>query len=60
MAMVPAQSLKKGGDRIGYSGHKHHKGEKVVAVVDRRANIVCLKCYLCGFRIRSKMFFISY
>src|SRR5215212_5490548 len=25
---------KKGGDGIGYSGHKHQKGEKVIAIVD--------------------------
>ena len=25
---------KKGGDGIGYSGHKHQKGEKVVAIVE--------------------------
>jgi transposase len=25
---------KKGGDGIGYSGHKHQKGEKVLAIVD--------------------------
>lgn len=31
---------KKGGDNIGYSGHKHHQGEKVVAIVDRHANIL--------------------
>jgi len=31
---------KKGGDNIGYNGHKHHKGEKVVAIVDRHANIL--------------------
>jgi transposase len=31
---------KKGGDIIGYSGHKHQKGEKIVAIVDRYANII--------------------
>jgi hypothetical protein len=25
---------KKGGDGIGYSGHKHQKGEKIIAIVD--------------------------
>jgi hypothetical protein len=24
---------KKGGDGIGYSGHKHQKGEKVIAII---------------------------
>jgi transposase len=33
-------AAKKGGDGIGYSGHKHHKGEKIVAIVDRHANII--------------------
>jgi len=31
---------KKGGDNIGYSGHKHFKGEKVVAIVDRNVNVI--------------------
>ena len=31
---------KKGGDNIGYSGHKHMKGEKVVAICDRHGNII--------------------
>jgi hypothetical protein len=26
---------KKGGDNLGFSGHKHLKGDKVVAVCDR-------------------------
>jgi hypothetical protein len=25
---------KKGGDGIGYSGHKHQKGEKIIAIVE--------------------------
>ena len=33
-------AAKKGGDIIGYSGHKHQKGEKIVAIVDRYANII--------------------
>lgn len=31
---------KKGGDNLGYNGHKHHKGEKVVAITDRNANVM--------------------
>ncbi len=31
---------KKGGDNIGYNGHKHFKGEKVVAIVDRNVNVI--------------------
>ena len=28
---------KKGGDGIGYSGHKHQKGEKILAIIDNNA-----------------------
>ena len=31
---------KKGGDGIGYSGHKHQKGEKVLAIVDNTGFVV--------------------
>lgn len=31
---------KKGGDLIGYNGHKHFKGEKVIAIVDRNVNVL--------------------
>jgi transposase len=31
---------KKGGERIGYSGHKHQKGEKLIAIVDGAGNII--------------------
>jgi transposase len=31
---------KKGGDNLGYNGHKHHVGEKVVAITDRNANVI--------------------
>ena len=31
---------KKGGDGIGYSGHKHQKGEKVVPIVDRNGYVI--------------------
>lgn len=33
---------KKGGDVIGYSGHKHQKGEKVIAITDKNANVVAV------------------
>lgn len=29
---------KKGGDGIGYSGHKHQKGEKVIAIIDNNGS----------------------
>ncbi len=31
---------KKGGDCLGFSGHKHFKGEKTVAFVDRNCNVI--------------------
>jgi transposase len=31
---------KKGGDGIGYSGHKHQRGEKVLAIVDNNGYII--------------------
>ena len=31
---------KKGGDNLGYNGHKHHQGDKVVAICDSNLNII--------------------
>ena len=33
-------TAKKGGDFLGFSGHKHMKGEKVVAFCDRHCNVL--------------------
>lgn len=33
-------AAKKGGDNLGFSGHKYFKGDKVVAFCDRRCNII--------------------
>src|ERR1700688_429133 len=33
-------AAKKGGDNLGYSGHKHLKGDKVVAFCDSRCNVI--------------------
>ncbi len=33
-------AAKKGGDFIGYSGHKHQKGEKIIVIVDSNANVI--------------------
>lgn len=33
-------AAKKGGDNLGYSGHKHIKGDKVVAFCDRNCNVI--------------------
>jgi hypothetical protein len=31
---------KKGGDGMGYSGHKHEKGEKVIAIIDNHGYVL--------------------
>jgi hypothetical protein len=31
---------KKGGDGMGYSGHKHQKGEKVIAIIDNNGYVL--------------------
>ena len=31
---------KKGGDGIGYSGHKHQKGDKIIAIVDNNGFVL--------------------
>ncbi|MGE3542091.1 MAG: transposase [Candidatus Tectimicrobiota bacterium] len=31
---------KKGGDGLGYSGHKHYKGEKVIAIIENNGYVV--------------------
>ena len=33
-------AAKKGGDNIGFSGHKNIKGDKVVAICDRNCNVI--------------------
>lgn len=33
-------AAKKGGDNLGYSGHKHFHGEKIVVIVDRNVNVI--------------------
>jgi hypothetical protein len=37
--MEPVLLLKRG-NNLGYNGHKHHKGDKVVAFCDRNCNIL--------------------
>ena len=34
------QAAKKGGDNVGYSGHKKIKGDKIVAFCDRNCNVI--------------------
>jgi transposase len=35
-----ATVAKKGGDNLGFSGHKHHKGDKVIPFCDRNCNVI--------------------
>jgi transposase len=47
---------KKGGDLIGYSGHKHFKGEKVVAIVDRHVNVIAPYTHAAANKNESPLF----
>lgn len=47
---------KKGGDNLGFSGHKHMKGEKVVAIVDRRCHVISPMTIAPGNRHESSLF----
>lgn len=49
-------AAKKGGDNIGYSGHKHLKGDKVVAFCDRNCNIIAPFVAAPGNRNESPIF----
>lgn len=47
---------KKGGDCLGYSGHKHMKSEKIVAFVDRNCNILSPMTIAPGNRHEGPLF----
>lgn len=47
---------KKGGDCLGYSGHKHMKSEKVVAFVDRNCNVLSPMTIAPGNRHEGPLF----
>lgn len=49
-------AAKKGGDMIGYNGHKHFKGEKVVAIVDRNVNVISPYVRAAGNQNESPLF----
>jgi len=49
-------SAKKGGDDLGYSGHKHYKGEKIVAFVDRNCNVISPFTVASGNKHESSLF----
>jgi len=48
--------VKKGGDNIGYSGHKHFKAEKIIAIVDRNLNVISLMTIAPGNKHESSLF----
>jgi transposase len=47
---------KKGGDCLGYSGHKHMKSEKIVAFVDRNCNVLSPMTIAPGNRYEGPLF----
>ena len=47
---------KKGGDQTGYSGHKHFKGEKTIAIVDRNVNVLTPYIQAAGNRNECPLF----
>jgi transposase len=47
---------KKGGDRVGYNGYKHFKGEKVIAIVDRNVNVISPYTQAAGNKNESPLF----
>ncbi|WP_245841747.1 transposase, partial [Paraburkholderia ribeironis] len=48
-------AAKKGGDNLGYSGHKHLKGDKVVAFCDRDGNVIAPFIAAAGNRNESPL-----
>jgi transposase len=50
---------KKGGDMLGYNGHKHFKGEKVIAIVDRNVNVITPYTQAAGNKNESPLFFTA-
>jgi Transposase DDE domain len=48
-------AAKKGGDNLGYSGHKHLKGDKVVALCDRHCNVIAPFVTAAGNRNESPL-----
>lgn len=49
-------AAKKGGDNIGFNGHKHMKGDKVVAFCDRNCNVISPFVTAAGNRNESPLF----
>jgi len=55
MVMGLRRPLKKGGDNLGYNGHKHNKGDKVVAICDRNCNVISPAIFAAGNRNESPL-----
>ena len=49
-------AAKKGGEEVGFSGHKHFKGQKIVAFSDRNCNVISPFTTAAGNRHESKLF----
>ncbi|CAN5453938.1 hypothetical protein BH10PSE19_BH10PSE19_13790 [soil metagenome] len=49
-------AAKKGGDLVGYNGHKHFKGEKIVAIVDRNVNVIAPYTQAAGNKNEGPLF----
>lgn len=47
---------KKGGDNVGFNGHKHFKGEKVVAITDRCGHVLSPYTIVPGNKNESPLF----
>jgi hypothetical protein len=47
---------KKGGDKLGFSGHKHMQGEKVVALADRNCHVISPMTVAPGNRHEGPLF----
>ena len=48
-------AAKKGGDNLGFNGHKHMNGDKVVAFCDRNCNVIALFVSAPGNRNESPL-----
>jgi len=48
-------AAKKGGDNIGFNGHKHMKGDKIVAFCDRNCNVIAPFITAAGNRNESPL-----
>ena len=49
-------SAKKGGDNIGYNGHTHMRGDKIVAFCDRNCNVIAPVVTAPGNKNESPLF----